>query len=77
MSEFEVINKKTAERREASRQEAAKLTAHFLIVVLFWVLVIAGLWGIDFISNVFALVLISVVCLRGAFKAGQAWKINN
>ena len=77
MSEFEVINKKTAERRESSRQEAAKLTAQVLAVVLFWVLVIAGLWGIDFISNVFALVLISVVCLRGAFKAGQAWKINN
>ena len=73
MSDYEMINRKTAARRAAYHKDALRRTVYLLAVVLAVVLVFTGLWAISFISDAFALVLIGGTSLWGAFKAGQVW----
>ena len=74
MSDYEMINRKTAARRAAYQRDSLRRTVYLLSVVLAVVLVFTGLWAIDFISDAFALILIGCTSLWGAFKAGQFWK---
>ncbi len=73
MSDYEMLNQRTAAKKAAMRQDALRRTVYLLAVVLAVVLVFTGLWAIDFISNAFALLLIGGTALWGAFRAGQIW----
>ena len=76
MSDYEMINRKTAARRAAYHKDALRRTVYLLAVVLAVVLVFTGLWAINFISDAFALVLIGGTSLWGAFRAGQVWSFH-
>lgn len=76
MSDYEMINRKTAARRAAYQRDSLRRTLYLLAVVLAVVLVFTGLWAISFISDAFVLVLISCTALWGAFRIGQIWSIN-
>ena len=73
MSDFEMINRKTAARRAAYQRDSLRRTVFLLAVVLVVALFFTCLWAIDFVSDAFVVILVSVTFLFGAFKAGQIW----
>lgn len=76
MSDYEMINRKTAARRAAYQRDSLRRTVYLLAVVLSVVLVFTGLWAIGFISDAFVLILISGTGLWCAFKVGQIWSFH-
>lgn len=76
MSDYEMLNRRVAEKKAAMRQDAMRRTVFLLAVVLAVVLVFTGLWVISFISDAFVLMLISCTALWGSFRIGQIWSIN-
>ena len=73
MSDYEMLNQRTAAKKMAMRQDALRRTVFLLVVVLVVALFFTCLWAIDFISDAFVVILLSVTFLYGAFKAGQIW----
>ena len=76
MSDYEMLNRRVAEKKAAVRQDALRRTVFLLAVVLAVLLVFVGLWAISFISDAFVLVLISCTGLWCAFKVGQIWSFH-
>ncbi len=76
MSDYEMLNRRVAEKKAAMRQDALRRTVFLLAVVLAVLLVFVGLWSISFISDAFVLVLVSCTALWGAFRVGQIWNFN-
>ena len=73
MSDYEMLNQRTAAKKAAMRQDAVRRTVFLLAVVLAVLLVFVGLEYIGFISKLFMVILISGASLVGAFHAGRIW----
>jgi len=76
MSDYEMLNRRVAERKATLQKDALRRTVVLLCIVLAVMLVLLGLWVISFISDAFVLVLISCTGLWCAFKVGQIWSFH-
>jgi predicted membrane protein len=73
MSDFEMINQRTAANRSARRKDTLRRLAFMLAIVLVVVLAFVGLEYIGFISDLFMVILIFFTVCAGAFHAGRIW----
>lgn len=73
MSDFEMLNQRTAVQKAAMRKESIKGVAKLLAIVLVVVLAFVGLEYIGFISELFMVILIAIAVCTGAFNAGRIW----
>ena len=73
MSDYEMLNRRVAEKKAARRKDALIRLAYLLGVVLAVMLVFVGLELIGFISMPFMVILVSGTALVGAFHAGRIW----
>lgn len=73
MSDYEKINRKTAENKICWRKEAFLHLIYLLAMVLIAAAIFVGLYGIGFISKPFMLILLSLDVCIGAFKTGYVW----
>jgi 1,4-dihydroxy-2-naphthoate octaprenyltransferase len=73
MSDYEMMNRRVAERKAARRKDTLRRLAFSLAIVLVVVLAFVGLECIGFISDLFMAILISIAVYTGAFHAGRIW----
>lgn len=71
MSDFEMLNQRTAAQKAVKRKEAIKRWAKLGAIVLTVVMALVGLEYIGFISELFMVILVSGTALVGAFHAGR------
>lgn len=76
MSDYEMLNRRVAERKTTLQKAALRRTVVLLCIVLAVMLVLLGLWVISFISDAFVLLPISGTGLWCAFKVGQIWNFH-
>ena len=74
MSDYEKINRKTAENKISMRKEAVHRMIHLLAMVLTVAAICVGLYCISFISKAFLVILISMDICTGAFKTGWIFR---
>lgn len=73
MSDYEMLNRRVAEKKAAQRKDALRRLAYLLGIVLAVMLVCVGLESIGFINMPFMVILVSGSALVGAFHAGRIW----
>ena len=73
MSDYEMINRRTAENRRVRRKDTLRRLVFLLAIVLVVALAFIGLEYIGFINDLFMVILVFATVFVGAFNAGRIW----